>query len=218
MSELRGAALAAAMTILTAGMPDAWGQATPTSDLEAAAPGQRPSAAVKPPRPGERVRVTIIGWAGGPITGTLEETTADALRILQGDRNEPLTLRLTEIRSLEVKRGGAGPAPIAVGAAAGFAWGLVNAIQATSQPCDEEAFLGELCSLNDLAWLGLPALAGVGALVGWGVGELFFPARWRSVDPQKAGFGLTVLPRVDPGPSGGGNPAPALSVTATLRF
>lgn len=216
--------LAAMLTILAAGVPEARGQEplpTPqTSGSSTTTSGATPDSAERPPRPGERVRVTIADGPGGRIAGRLRESGDGMLRIVPGDREEPVTVRLADVRTLEVRRGGASGIPIAVGTAAGFTWGLVSAIETTSRPCDESAFLGELCSLNDLAWLGVPFGAGLGALVGWGVGEIFFPARWRSVDPGAMRIELAVLPSLGSGTSGGRTRGiePGLTVGATLRF
>lgn len=110
-------------------------------------------------------------------------------------------------------------APVVIGAAAGLAWGLATAISATSQPCNENGFLGELCSLNDLAWSAVPIGAALGRLVGWGVGELFFPARWRSVEPDgvKVRVGLLPVPTRDPSTGRPGG-QPGMSLSVDVRF
>lgn len=218
MNERFTIALATALLILTTSLPEARGQAPPVTGPGGDATPETSSSGVKPPRPGERVRLTITDGPGGRITGTLRESADGALSLVPSGRKEPVRMRLADLRTLEVKRGGAGAAPIVVGAAAGLTWGLVSAIQTTSQPCDENAFLGELCSLNDLAWLGAPMGAGLGALVGWGVGKIFFPARWRSVDPERVGVQIALVPRSVTAAREGRGAAPlGVSVGATLR-
>lgn len=158
--------------------------------------------------PGARVRLTVPGVSPPRIVGTVVETTPTALRLSVDGSGREEVVPLASVKGLEVSRGRkrGSSAASAAGLGLGAVVGLVTALDETSGGCDRNAVLGELCSLDDLAWLAVPLYAGAGWLVGWGVGKLFETERWKRVEPGRfAGV------RVVPGPDGA-------VLTASFRF
>lgn len=129
---------------------------------------------------GTRVRISAPSITPSRLVGTVSSVTTDSILLVLEGAEGPVALPLSALERLEVRRLKRGSAVVTgIGAIVGLGLGLAEAIRVNAEECDRQGFLGELCALNDIAWVAAPvAYAAVGTAAGYLVGLLFKTERW----------------------------------------
>ena len=129
--------------------------------------------------PASRVRISAPDVSPHRLVGEVSSLGGDTLTLMLDETEALEPVPLVSVERIEVSRGFVrGNAILTLaGGGIGAGVGIAVAANATSEDC-----VGDLCDLNQLAWLAVPAFMGIGAFVGWLAGVPFFETeRWKEM-------------------------------------
>lgn len=117
------------------------------------------------------IAVRVTSTDDARIEGVVTSITPDSLSITTAGGGLPVTLALDDAVEVErlVKVRGSTLTTI-IGAVAGAAVGFALVYEDATEECNRNTWMGELCDLQWMAWLAVPATASIGGLAGWAFG------------------------------------------------